>query len=307
MVCPRGCRAPVVLDIPRFVLSEDYASSFGLQWKRFRQTQLDSYTGTTISRDRLERCLGGDLAVVRGRRVLEVGCGAGRFTEILLDAGANVFATDLSSAVEANFANCGHRPRYFVCQADAVALPVKTGSFDVVIALGVVQHTPDPERTMQALCSYVAPGGMLVMDHYTIGYAATLPRRILRTWLLHMSPRFSLRFCEIMVAALWPLHALFAARRGCPGVARLRRALLRVSPLVDYHDAYPQLKAEHLRAWAILDTHDTLTDRYKHLRSAEQIADCLRRNGMIDIQTAYAGNGVEARARRPVGQVSLRN
>src|SRR5689334_7080621 len=47
--CPSGCRVPVVRGIPRFVPSEDYAAAFGWQWKRFRRSQLDSYTGTTIS------------------------------------------------------------------------------------------------------------------------------------------------------------------------------------------------------------------------------------------------------------------
>src|SRR5215212_3923260 len=101
--CGNGCSVPIVKNIPRFVPAENYASAFGRQWKMFRKTQLDSHTGTTISRDRLQRCLGGSISVVRGKTVLEAGCGAGRFTEILLKAGASVFACDLSSAVEANY------------------------------------------------------------------------------------------------------------------------------------------------------------------------------------------------------------
>jgi hypothetical protein len=72
--------------------------------------------------------------------------------------------------------------------------------------------------------------------------------------------------------------------------------LLRLSPVVDYQDAYPQLGSGLLREWAILDTHDTLTDRYKHLRSADEISAHLRTCGMIGVETAYAGNGVEVRA-----------
>lgn len=55
-----------------------------------------------------------------------------------------------------------------------------------------------------------------------------------------------------------------------------------------------------LKIWAALDTHDTLTDRYKQLRSAQEIENHLRQCGMINIETSYAGNGVEARARKPV-------
>ncbi len=51
-----------------------------------------------------------------------------------------------------------------------------------------------------------------------------------------------------------------------------------------------------LHEWGILDTHDTLTDYYKHLRSAEEISEYLLNNDMMDIDIQYAGNGVEARA-----------
>lgn len=55
-----------------------------------------------------------------------------------------------------------------------------------------------------------------------------------------------------------------------------------------------------VKRWAPLDTHDTLTDAYKHLRDCEQIAAALRAAGMVDIHTQYAGNGVEAQARKPL-------
>jgi SAM-dependent methyltransferase len=217
----------------------------------------------------------------------------------MLAAGAAVFACDLSEAVEANYQNCGGYRDYFVCQADLLRLPLAPAQFDVVVCIGVVQHTPDPEATMMVLCSNVKPGGILVMDHYTHGYPSTLSRRVLRAVLLHTSPRFSLRACRLLVALLWPAHRLLWGCRGVRGLTRLRRLFLKLSPLVDYHEPYPQLGQKLLRTWALLDTHDTVTDVYKHLRSAEEIGSCLRACGMVDIEVAYAGNGVEARARKP--------
>ena len=52
-----GERFPVN-GIPRFVPAENYADAFGFQWKNFARTQLDSHSGTPITRIRLERCLG---------------------------------------------------------------------------------------------------------------------------------------------------------------------------------------------------------------------------------------------------------
>ncbi len=300
LACPEGCAFSLRDGIPRFVSGNNYADAFGLQWNTFRKTQLDSVTGTDITRKRLTRMMGGRINV-DGLNVLEAGCGAGRFTEILLAEGARVHAVDLSSAVEANAANCGSHDGHRVCQADILHLPFAPGQFDVVTCIGVIQHTPDPEATMAALCRQVKPGGLLVIDHYAPGYPATPNRQYIREHLLQMPPEFCLSFCQMLVDTLWPMHDLLWNNRQHPAFHQLRSQFLKYSPLVDYHDAYGELGPDILRSWALLDTHDTLTDTYKHLRSAEEITACLAANGMTDITTALAGNGVEARARRSPG------
>lgn len=297
-VCPYGCIFTIKDNIPRFVPLDNYCSSFGLQWNRYRMTQLDSYTGLTISRDRLTRLMGGSLEILKEEDVLEAGCGAGRFTEIMLEAGANVFAADISAAVEANYKNCSHYRNYFICQADILNLPVKPGSFDIVVCIGVIQHTPNPEETISALISYLKPGGLLVMDHYTYGYPVTLSRRILRSILIRMPAIFSLHFSRLMTELLWPMHWFLWKVRNDSLWREIHQQFLKISPVVDYHYSYNQLGPDLLRAWAILDTHDTLTDRFKHLRSADEIKLHLKKMGMSEIETYYAGNGVEARAKK---------
>lgn len=299
-ICPSGCRYPVIGDIPRFVLDQDYASAFGAQWNVFRTSQLDSSTGQSISRDRLQRLFGGSLEGLRGRRVLEAGCGAGRFTEIMLQQGADVFAVDLSQAVEANYRTCSGYPHYAVCQADIAKLPFSRGQFDVVVCIGVVQHTPSPEETIAALCSQVKPGGMLVIDHYTCGYPSTLSRRLLRAFLLRKPAVFSIRFSIWLADVLWPLHRLIWRMRPLPFFYAVRALFLRISPMVDYHDAYLQLGDALLKTWGTLDMHDTVTDVYKHLRTSNELRAALQGQGMTGIVITQAGNGLEVRATRPV-------
>ena len=94
-------------------------------------------------------------------------------------------------------------------------------------------------------------------------------------------------------------RALWHRRRG---FGRLRQYLARVSPVVDYYDAYPELRPELLVEWALLDTHDTLTDRYKHLRDPAEIRATLRALGLSNVEVTAAGNGVEARARGATDQ-----
>ena len=101
-----------------------------------------------------------------------------------------------------------------------------------------------------------------------------------------------------MTKVLWPIHHILWKTKWIRGVGRIWLKFLSFSPIVDYHSAYPQLGSKLLYKWAILDTHDTLTDQFKHLRDASAIQQHLQKCGMIEIETAYAGNGVEARARK---------
>jgi SAM-dependent methyltransferase len=296
-----GEHYPVINRIPRFVPLENYASSFGLQWNAYRRTQLDSYTGLPISKSRLTRLAGGSLDIFKEKNVLEAGCGAGRFTEIMLQEGANVFAVDISTAVEANYLNCNAYPNYFVCQADILELPLLPEQFDVVVCVGVIQHTPDPERSIRVLCSHVKPGGLLILDHYTYGYSTTPIRRFLRSFLQNRTKEYTMNFIQTLCRVLWPCHKILYRTKDNRVMRKIRPLLLYWSPVVDYQDAYPELDDNLLFEWATLDTHDTLTDCYKHLRSAEQIHEHLEASGMVEIVTLYAGNGVEARARKPLG------
>lgn len=289
---------PIVNGIPRFIKIDNYAKSFGLQWNKFRKTQLDSFTKTNLSHDRLKRICGGDLSVFNNKNVLEIGCGAGRFTEIFIANKAHIHAVDLSNAVEANYQNFKDQNNYCVCQANVYDLPFKEDSFDYVCCIGVVQHTPDPERTIETLAKYVKKGGMLLIDHYDRNYPYSLSRKIFRNFFLKLPSKLSFFLTKAMVTILWPLHKLFwkisltytKSNRG----GRIRKAFIKASPVVDYHDVYTDLNAKQLYEWAILDTHDTLTDFFKHLRNKEEIKKALSNAKMKDINVWIGGNGVEA-------------
>lgn len=296
-----GKKYEIINNIPRFVKKNNYANSFGLQWNKFRKTQLDSYTNTSLSKDRFLEVLDDNLSTLKNKKILEAGCGAGRFTEIMLKANPeNLFSVDLSNAVEANYKNHTTYKNLTICQASILDLPFLEGSFDFVVCLGVIQHTPNPEETIKKLICQLRTGGILLIDHYCMSYDNNKTRKVLRKYLIKKSSRFSYLFVSFLTFILWPLHKFFwfieqkikKSNRG----GRLRKSFLNISPIVDYHSVYNQLSSKFQYIWSKLDTHDTLTDHFKHLRSPSQIKHTLKESNMKIIFVKSGGNGVIAKA-----------
>lgn len=289
-----GERFPIIDDIPRFVTSEDYAAPFGLEWKRHPKTQLDSFSGTNISRMRLEHCLGMPISELKGSDVLEAGCGAGRFTELLVDAGANVHSFDLSKAVEVNKYNIGDRPNYAISQASLAEPPYPEESFDTVISLGVLQHTPVPEQSITALWRMVKPGGRFVFDHYapTLSLVTKLAP-LYRLYLRKLPPEKAKKITDKLVDIFFPIH--WAVRDFFPA----QMLLSRISPCLVYFRAFPQLTKQQHKDWCRLDTFDSNTDIYKHIRTARSIRKLLQTLGAKDI-VVLKGTLLEARCVKPL-------
>lgn len=291
---------PVVGAIPRFVPVSNYADDFGKQWNRFPKVQLDSHTGTKMSENRLARCLRGELPLLAGKRVLEAGSGAGRFTEVLLKAGAVVASFDFSNAVEANASNNGDSDRLTLVQGDIRHIPFTPEHYDYVICLGVVQHTPSPEETIASLWRMVKPGGRLVIDHYRFRWRFALPTPVgdaasVYRWLtLRLPARWRYKFVERVTNFWFPIHWRFKDS------LLTQRVIRRFSPVRFYYPELERNDRELHYSWSLLDTHDSTTDFYKHLRSVEQITAILESLGATEIVADKGGNGVEAWCRKPL-------
>jgi SAM-dependent methyltransferase len=297
LVSDSGERYAIVRGIPRFVPEVNYAADFGDQWNRFPKSQLDSHTGLSITEDRLERCFAGKLLEIQGRRVLEAGSGAGRFTEILLKHGPALDSFDLSSAVEANAKN-NEAKQFTLVQADISLMPFEPGSYDYVVCLGVIQHTPDSEQTIAMLWEMVRPGGRLVIDHYRwdrsrlpppLGEAIGLYRSVV----LRLPQEKRWPAVKRIVDFWFPIYWRFRDSR------MARRILARIGGIFFYYGELPLPSRESFYEWSLLDTHDGLTDFYKRFRTAEQIQATLEQLGATNISVRLAGNGVEAWCEKP--------
>jgi SAM-dependent methyltransferase len=286
--------APVRAGIPRYVDELDYVESFGEQWQWYRRVQLDSETGRTLSRDRLFRGTGWNPEDLAGELVLEVGCGAGRFTEVLLAAGADVVAVDASSAVDACRETCGDHPRLALVQADLFELPFSPGSFDRVFCYGVLQHTPDPERAFRALVEQAKPEGLIAADVYRHReYVDRMSaKRVWRPVTTRMPRDVLRRVIEWYIPRWLPIDNRL---KSVPGLGRF---LVAVVPCANPRGLF-ELSPEEEIAWAVLDTYDALATRYDTPQSIAEVERWCERAGLADVDVHYGGNGIEVNARRP--------
>lgn len=281
--------APIVRGVPRFISSEEYASSFGLQWTRHAKAQLDSTTGRLISRGRFFGVTGWPERM-EGERILEAGCGAGRFTEVLAATGADVYSFDLSQAVEANHANHGHLPNVHIFQASIDAIPFTLGQFDRVCCLGVLQHTPDPSAAFRALAAQVRPGGEIAIDVYRKDLAALLQwKYILRPMTRRMDSE------RLYCLVRWGVPRLMSVARLARRVAGRWGA--RLLPIAEY--GHLGLTPELNEEWSILDTFDMLSPAHDHPQTLSTVRRWFEDAGFMDAVVERGPNGIIGRGRRP--------
>jgi 2-polyprenyl-3-methyl-5-hydroxy-6-metoxy-1,4-benzoquinol methylase len=118
---------------------------------------------------------------LKGKHVLDAGCGTGRGTERMNSRGAQVTALDIGP----NLVNLT-RARY-PCQAliaSVSELPFPDNTFDVVFSTEVIEHTPDPLASALEMYRVLKPNGHLVLS--TPVWLWQWPVRIAS--LLHLRP-----------------------------------------------------------------------------------------------------------------------
>ena len=278
------CRYPIQNFIPRFVPASNYADNFGLQWNKFRQTQLDSYSGHPISANRFWKATGWRPEDINGQWVLDAGCGAGRFAEVALNAGAKVVALDYSSAVDACHANLRHHPNLHVVQGDIYGLPFTKEFFPFVYSLGVLQHTPDVAKAFSALPPMVAGGGQLCVDFYWKRVRTMLHMKYLLRPVTKRLPQQKLfNMLERLVPVLLPVSQ-FLGR-----LPVLGKILKRLIPIADYTGIYP-LSDQQLKEWALLDTFDMLAPEYDNPQTSATVSRWLEVTGLVGIEVFHEGH-----------------
>ncbi len=106
-------------------------------------------------------------AGLKGKRVIDIGCGGGLLSEGMAALGAEVTGIDLSEkalgVARLHLFESGHSIDYRLIAAEAMAEEAPAG-FDHVTCLEMLEHVPDPGSTVAACARLVKPGGQVFLS-----------------------------------------------------------------------------------------------------------------------------------------------
>lgn len=264
----------------RIANDDNYTGNFGYQWKKFSDTQVDKLSKLQISKTRLFAETNWDKEDLTGKNILEVGSGAGRFTQILIDhTNANIYSVDYSNAVEANYQNNGPHERLHLFQASIYEMPFAKAQFDKVLCLGVLQHTPDFEQSVKALVDMVKPGGELVVDFYGINGTWTKihSKYMYRPFTKRMSHGKLHNLIEKNID--WMIKtSLFFSKIGLGFIFN------RFIPVCDIESTLPiNIPYNKLRELCVLDTFDMFSPEYDKPQKINTVIQWFEKYGMGDV------------------------
>jgi len=267
----------------RFVDDKNYAGNFGFEWHRYARTQLEAEENR-ISEFSFREKTGFSPEELRGKLVLDVGCGTGRFAEVASRFGARLVGADLSSAAEVAARNLGDRPGVTIFQADCFNLPFAAGSFDFIYSIGVLHHTPNCEQAFKGLVKYLKPGGSIAIWLYS-GYNNWYRFSDIYRKVTHRMPS---RLLHALCHAAGPLYYLDRGLRWIPLVG---------PPVAGFvHHVFPVSLSRnpHVR---VLDTFDWYSPKYQSKHTYEQVFRWFEESGLDSIRVM--GAPISVRGRKP--------
>ena len=197
---------PIRNGIPRFVPTDDYVGNFSFEWNVHRKTQVDSIAGHNESHKTFLEKTGLREEELKGKLVLDAGCGTGRFMEIASGFGATVVGIDLSYAVDAAYANMGSRPNIHIVQANLFHLPFRAETFDAIYSIGVLHHTRNTREAFLQLPRLLTTNGAIAIWVYMwAGEYSQLVDRV-REWTIKIPEKLLYALCAAWVPIYYFFH-----------------------------------------------------------------------------------------------------
>ncbi len=278
--------------IPRFIADQGYVGDFGLQWRLHSRTQYDSASGLRISEKRLFKETNWPRNMA-GEKILEVGCGAGRFTEQLLKTEATIVSFDMSAGVEENYEAHGKNDRVLIIQANVYNLPLRNNYFDRIMCFGVLQYTPDSKKTLLTIYRHLRSGGNLVADIY-LKHPWWRQMWNTRYWIRpitkRMNPNVLYRLCRAYVYTLWPVVKII---HYFPYGKSINHKLL-IPELIDGYN----LTEEQHKEWALIHLFGWLSPYYDNPQNIDTMKEWIKEVKPSEFSVNIGYGGIEVRVKK---------
>ena len=267
MVCEKcGAKYPISGGIPRFVKSDGYVRSFSLEWARHARTQLDSVSGLHVAEDTFFERTGFTELDIKGKLVLDAGCGIGRFMEVAQKHGAHIVGVDMSYSVNQTYENVGKLPNVDIVQADLMNLPFRPGVFDTAFSIGVLHHTSNAEQAFKNVAALVKDNGKLAVWLYANdGLRQRLYNAVAafyRTFTTRMPQDKLYEVCKCAI----PLYEWHRSPFGF-----LTRAIMPTS-------------IEPIPEWRVPDTFDWYSPKYQSKHTYRQVESWFIKTGFVNVR-----------------------
>ena len=253
---------------------DDYTKNFGKQWKDYNTTQIDSFNNFDISKNFLKKIIFSEIENLKAKNILEIGCGAGRFTEYLAPISNICVSIDLSSAIYYNVAK--NSKNLFLIKADFLKL-ISKKKFDVVICRGVLQHTPNPFHSILKLYEFVDKKGVVFFDIYSKPKIGLFHPKYF-FWRPLINKIFNYENFEIFLKK--NIKILLNIKRKIKYIFFNSNFISDLFiPVWDYKDKLI-LNEKQLEDWAILDTLDGIYAKYDNPISKRKLLIFLKKNNI---------------------------
>ncbi|MEO6488855.1 MAG: class I SAM-dependent methyltransferase [Ferruginibacter sp.] len=264
----------------RMVEDDNYTGNFGFQWNKFAGTQVDKESNLEISKVRFFAETGWENEDLSNKNILEVGSGAGRFSQIILDfTKATLYSVDFSNAVEANYKNNGPNDRLNLFQASIYEMPFEKEQFDKVLCIGVLQHTPDFESSVKALIEMAKPGAEVIVDFYGVNgwWTKFHSKYMFRPITKKMSHEKLHKTIDRNIDWLIKASTFFSKI----GIGNMINRFL---PICDIDGTMPKnIPYKKLRELCVLDTFDMFSPEHDHPQKIETVVKWFEKYGMYKV------------------------
>ena len=122
------------------------------------------WTGAREYEDRAERMAIRAMLPPQGRRLIDIGAGAGRLGDLYLGYDEVILMDYARSTIVEARDRWGNDPRFRFVAADLYALPFVDGAFDSVVMIRVIHHIVAVPRALGNIRAVLKPGGMFVFE-----------------------------------------------------------------------------------------------------------------------------------------------